>query len=361
MSALQQRAKKYKNLLAEMVEFGRELDEAIKDSSSPDTSESAFNWAPGERERLGLKPIRHQDIWEVRKTIEGLHWTAQEVNFDADQRDWRDRMSPDQKHYVKMQLGFFAYADIDVVQGLDDVCAGVDCLEAQMAYAAQKDQECAHAESYALQIDALLTGAERQETINMVQSLTVLAKMRAWAQRCFDRKLPIGERLVAFAVVEGVLFSSSFAAFQWLRELNLLPGITQLNDFISRDEGIHCGFSCLLLRKYIRRRPPQSQVHAIFAEAVEIVDNFVKEALPVKLIGMNCELMIQYVHYQADVVLASMAYRTSWYVENPLPFMDKQALNKTAKTNFFELVPTQYQNVTKPEQSRFAVDKSPVV
>jgi ribonucleoside-diphosphate reductase beta chain len=323
--------------------------------------ESAFTWAPDEKERTSLLPIRHEDIWKVRKQIEALHWTAQEVDLTLDLRDWQTRMSDDQRHFVKMQLAFFAYADIDVLQGLEEVCEGVDCLEAQMAYAAQKDQECVHAESYALQIDALLTGPERQEVIDAVRALPTLAAMRTWARRWFDRALPVGERLAAFAAVEGVLFSSSFAAFQYLRDLSILPGVTMLNDFISRDEGVHQDFSCLLLRKYIRTRPAQARVHEIFIEAVTIVDNFVRKALPVSLLGMNADLMAQYVHYQADVVLANMAYQPVWHVENPFPFMDKSALNKGSKTDFFELIPTQYQNVSRAGQNKFALDVSPVV
>jgi ribonucleotide reductase beta subunit family protein with ferritin-like domain len=321
----------------------------------------AFVWAAGEEDRVALFPIRHPDVWAFRKKMEALHWNAQEVDLTRDKKDWTTRMNDEQRHFVKMQLAFFATIDIDVLKNLDENFGEeIDCMEARMVYAAQKDQECVHAEGYSLQIEAVMDGDEREAVLNAVRTMPVIARMRAWVLRWFDRGLDVGERLVAFAAVEGVLFSASFSALQWLRELNLLPGITDFNSFIVRDEGIHTLFTCLLARRYLRAKPAQKRAEAIFGSVVEVLDAFVTESLPVRLIGMNAELMKQYVRFQADCVLIDMDYAPLYRVENPFKFMDKMTLNEVAKVNFFEHRPTQYQNPTKPGQSKLAIDDSPV-
>ena len=324
-------------------------------------TESAFDWAPGEADRVALFPIRHPDIWAFRKKMEALHWNAQEVDLTRDGKDWATRMSDEQRHFVKMQLAFFATIDIDVLKNLDENFGEeVDCMEARMAFAAQKDQECVHAEGYSLQIGAVMDGGEREAVLNAARTMPVIARMRAWVLRWFDRGLAVGERLVAFAAVEGVLFSASFSALQWLRELNLLPGVTDFNSFIVRDEGVHTRLTCLLVRRYLRARPAAARAAAIFESIVAVLDEFVDESLPVRLIGMNAALMKQYVRFQADCVLIDMDYAPVFRAENPFRFMDKLCLNEVAKTNFFEARPTQYQNVSRPGQSRLAVDASPV-
>lgn len=319
---------------------------------------SNFTWGD-ESGRLALFPIKHSDIWDFRKTIEALHWTAQEVDLTRDRRDW-DRMDDNQKLFVKMQLAFFARIDIDVLNNLDENFGDeVNCMEAKMVYAAQKDQECVHAESYSLQIEAVLDGAERDEVLNAVTTIPIIKKMREWVLKWFDKSTySVGERLVAFAAVEGVLFSASFSALQWLRELNLLPGITAFNSFIVRDEGIHTLLTCLLVKTYLTTKPSQVRVYEIFDSVIELIAEFVNESLPVRLIGMNAELMNEYVQFQADSVLRQMGYAPRFKVANPFKFMDKLSLNEVTKTNFFEHRPTQYQNVTKPGQSMFAIDTS---
>jgi ribonucleoside-diphosphate reductase beta chain len=322
---------------------------------------SAFRWAPGEADRLGLLPIRHPDIWAFRKKIEALDWKAQEVDLTKDKSDWTTRMNGDERHYVKYQLAFSAHIDIDVLDNLDaNFGEEVDCLEAKMTYAAQKNQECVHAEAYNLQIEALMDGEERDQVLNSVRTMPVIGRIRAWILAWFDRSLPIGERLVAFGVIEGVMFQSPFAALQWLRERNLLPGVTEFNTFICRDEGVHTLYDALLIRVYLIVRPSQERVEAIFASAVELVDYFVEEALPVRLIGMNVELMKQYVRFQADCVLRDMGYLPMYRVGNPFSFMDKLTLNEVAKTNFFEKRVTQYQGITKTGATRLKIDDSVV-
>jgi ribonucleotide reductase beta subunit family protein with ferritin-like domain len=190
--------------------------------------------------------------------------------------------------------------------------------------------------------------------------MPVVAEMRAWVLRWFDRSIPVGERLVAFGFVEGVLFSASFSALQWLRTRNLLPGITAANSFIARDEGVHTLFACLLVREYVLRRPTQERTETILSGAIEVVDKFVKESLPVRLIGMNAELMCQYVRYQADCVLYEMGYKMAYLVSNPFPFMDAMVLNEVSKVNFFEYRSTQYQTPASEKLSQLVLDDTPI-
>jgi ribonucleotide reductase beta subunit family protein with ferritin-like domain len=324
---------------------------------------SPFNWAPGEAERISLRPIRHDDLWDLRNTIVGLHWTAEEVDYSADKKDWDTRMGPEERHFVRMQLAFFARVDIDVLKNLNaNFSEEVDCLEARFLFAAQQEQECTHAESYALQIEAVMTGAERAETLEAVRHLPAVAALREWALRWIGRDAPLGERLVAWAFVEGVQFQGPFCSLQWLRERNLLPGITLANSFIARDEGVHTADLCLLVRKYLAdwARPAPARAWEIFESGMVAVDALVAEALPARLIGMNDVLMKEYVRYQADFVLGEMGYDCVFGAKNPFPFMDKLALNEVSKGNFFETRISSYQSVMHPGASRLAIDKSPI-
>lgn len=322
---------------------------------------SAFRWAAGEKERVALRPIRHDDLWQFRKKIEGLHWIAQEVDMKRDKADWDTRMTADERHFVRCQLAFFARVDIDVLDNLGaNFAEEVDCLEAKMVYAAQEDQECAHAESYALQIESVMTGAERDATLRAVETMPVIAKLRSWALQWLDRRIAVGERLVAWAFVEGVQFQGPFCGLQWLRERNLLPGITLANTFIMRDENIHSDTTCLLVRKYLRERPARARVAAIFSGGMAVVDELVAESLPSGLIGLNSALMKEHVRHRADSILARMGYEPLYHAPEPFEFMAKLEFNEVEKVNFFEHQVSQYQNVTREGASRFALDDTPV-
>ncbi len=327
--------------------------------------ESAFSWAPGERERLSLLPIRHEDIWAMREKLLGLHWNANHVILLRDKKDWISRMSPPQRQFVSMQLAFFSRIDIDALEFIDGLCeeigsAETGCLEARMFYCSQAEQECTHAESYSLQIMAVVDGAEQTALLNAARTMPIVGKIRDWVRRWFDTSIPIGERLVAFAGVEGVLFSASFCALQWLREKNILAGITLFNEYIARDEGIHADTTCLLVRKYLKIKPAEQLAHKIFLDLVEnIIDPFVREALPVRLIGMNADLMMQYVRFQADCVMLNMGYAPIFRVDNPFSFMDKLALNDASKSNFFEKNRSaDYQDPIKSGASALRMDTS---
>jgi len=323
-------------------------------------NESAFKWVAGEERRLTLHPIVHDDIWAFCKKMEGLRWTAQEVDLTRDKKDW-SQMTANQKLFVKMNLAFFATIDIDVLKNLgENFGKEIDCIEAQLTIVAQKDQERVHVESYGLQILSVMEGEEFENVLNAARTMPIITRMRDWVLRWFDRRFDIGDRLVAFAVVEGVLFSASFSALQWLRELNLLPGITDFNSFIVRDEGVHTLFTCLLVRKYLRVKPSQARVEDIFGSVIEVLDDFVAEALPLNLIGMNAMLMKEYVRFQADCVLIEMEYAPMYGIKNPFKFMDKMSLNGSVKTNFFEARPTQYSCVTRTGQATLGMDETPI-
>ena len=309
-----------------------------------------FNWRSDEDKRVSLFPIRYHDIWEIKEKLESLHWIAREVDISKDKVDW-ESMSNEEKYFVKMQLSFFATIDIDVLRNIDEnFSREINCLEAEIVYSIQKAQECVHAESYSLQIDCLLDGEDKEKTQNAVLTMPIIGDIRKWVLKWFSKEKHIGERLVAFAAVEGVLFSASFSALQWLRELNRLPGVTAFNSFILRDEGIHTLFTCLLIKKYLINKPSIEKVNNIFTEVVNILDLFITESLPVKLLGMNEGLMKQYVRYQTDCVLKDMNYPTLYKVSNPFMFMDKISLNEVSKTNFFEHRSTEYQNITRSDQ-----------
>lgn len=349
----------HKNEGAPGPTYGPHEMAAETNEMAAETKESPFAWAPGEAERVSLFPIRHPDIWEFRKKLEALHWIAQEVDLTSDAKDWA-RMTEDQRHFVRMQLAFFSTIDVDVLRNIGTNFADeVGCLEARMVYAAQEDQECVHAEAYGLQVMAVMNGEEREATLNAARTMPVVARMRAWVLRWFDRALPLGERLVAFAAVEGVLFSASFSALQWLRELNLLPGITLFNTYILRDEGIHTLYACHLIRRRLKGAPDRARTWAIFESVVEVLDDFVTESLPVGLIGMNATLMRQYVRCRADRVLADMGCAPRWEAPNPFDFMEKEALNATCKANFFECSNGSYQE-PGAGASVLALDDTPV-
>ena len=318
---------------------------------------SEFAWHPANEAREGvLYPILHQDIWDLRNSIQGAHWTANEVSLAADARDWK-QMAPGWRRAVKYQLAFFATIDVDVLSNIDrKFIEEVDCLEAEFLYAAQADQECVHAESYANQIAALLDGAEREETFRAVRTLPAVGKMRDWVVRWSSAERPIAERLVAFAAVEGVLFCASFCVLQWLREYNILPGVTTYNDFIARDEWTHTQFSCLLVREYVKNKPSESIAHEIMESIGLVIDEFVAETFGQNTLpGISAESLQRYVKFQADSVLSLMGYGPRWHETNPFAFMDKLAMNRGSKTNFFERKVTHYQGVQAPSQAEFAL------
>lgn len=331
------------------------LDDTIEDAVN------LFFWEHGEPGRTTLFPIRHDDIYRFRKIIERLHWVVEDVDTSRDKPDWSNRMSDDERHPVKYSLGLFAVFDNLVLKNLPRLHETVDCLEAQTFYAGQEDQECIHMEAYMLQIEAIARDEkERAFMLNSIQTMPGVSLLVKWARHWMDRSLPFGECFVAFAVIEGVIFSGFFCILQWLRERNLLPGVTDFNAFIARDEGIHCLFACLIIKKYMRNRPARSRVRAIIKSGIKAVSVMIDEALPKKLSGIDAELVRQYVRFQADCLAVQMGYDAIYGVTNPFKFMDKLSMNQVAKYNFFERRPNQYQGASQGA-AVWKIDRSPIL
>jgi ribonucleotide reductase beta subunit family protein with ferritin-like domain len=328
-----------------------------------ENSKINFAWEQDnkESERLSIRPIIYEDIYGFRDIMEGLHWTAQEVDLSKDLSDW-NKLTEGERNLMLHQLAFFVRGDIDIFDNIEmNFSAEMNCLEVKFVYAGQKNQECTHSESYALQIEAVLNSSERKWILNAAKNIPIIYELRQWMLKWFDRKIPIGERLIAFGIVEGVIFSASFAAIQWMRTKNVLHGITASNEFIARDEGVHTLFACLLVKKYLLIKPSQERISEIFYDAIKIIDKFVQLSLPNDLVGMNANLMMQYIRFQSDCVTTGMGYSPIFKVDNPFGFMDALTLNGISKTDFFAKRTTQYQNPTKMGSSKLTIDKSTYV
>lgn len=337
-----------------------------QDSTPAETMEltSAFKWHPLEKERVALGPdILHPDIYEFAYEIQSVHWFAHEVQYDEDRRQW-DSGDIDEptKRIVEYILGFFSCADQIVLSNIGDnfmqQIAG-ECIDAQHVYVAIAEQERIHSLAYKAQPEALYSTREDQvRVLDAVRTMPIIGDMANWIRTYMDASLPIGERMVAFVVVEGIWFTGSFCLLQWLKQRNILPGITKANEFISRDEGIHVRFAAYLIREYLVQKPAFSVVEGIIRDGLKIADRFVNEAIPSRLAGMNADLMTQYLQFQTDCVMVEMGYRKIFETENPFNFMVNLCLKR--KKNFFEEVPTEYTNITDPKDLEYGFNDAPV-
>ncbi|KLO07137.1 ribonucleotide reductase [Schizopora paradoxa] len=288
------------------------------------------------RRRFVLFPIQYPDIWEMYKKAEASFWTAEEVDLSKDMGDWRDKLSDDERHFISHVLAFFAASDGIVNENLvERFSSEVQVAEARCFYGFQIMMQNIHSETYSLLIDSYIKEKEtRDQLFSAIETIPCVKKKAEWALRWIsDTRSSFGERLVAFAAVEGIFFSGSFAAIFWLKKRGLMPGLTFSNELISRDEGMHTDFACLLFR-HLRRRPSAATILDIIADAVLIEQEFLTDALPVSLIGMNSRLMCQYIEFVADRLLHSLDEEKHFGVPNPFDFMDMISLQ--GKTNFFE-------------------------
>ena len=285
--------------------------------------------------RFVLFPIKHNDIWDFYKKSEASFWTAEEIDLSADLSDWANKLNDDERHFVKHVLAFFAASDGIVNENLaENFVSEVQYTEAKFFYGFQIMMENIHSETYSLLIDTYIKdGAEKDRLFNAIETLDCVRKKADWALRWID-KGSFAERLVAFAAVEGIFFSGSFCSIFWLKKRGLMPGLSFSNELISRDEGMHCDFACLLYNDHIVNKLDPEVIKEIITDAVTIEKEFVSDALPVKLIGMNSDLMCQYIEFVADRLLAALGNPKIYNVENPFPWMDMISLQ--GKTNFFE-------------------------
>ncbi len=294
------------------------------------------------KQRFVLFPIQHDDIWKMYKKHEASFWTAEEIDMAPDLADW-ERLTSDEQHFIKMVLAFFAASDGIVLENLGErFMTEVQLPEARCFYGFQMMIENIHSETYSLLIDTLVKSAdERARLFSAMQSVPIIRKKAQWAIRYIkDEESSFAERLVAFACVEGIFFSGAFCAIFWLKKRGLCQAIGFSNELISRDEALHTDFACLLYSK-LARKLSQEAVHQIVRDAVEIEKEFVCGALPVSLIGMNSDLMSQYIEFVADRLLVALGYEKLFLATNPFEWMDM--ISMQGKTNFFEKRVGEYQ------------------
>ncbi|KAM4705270.1 ribonucleoside-diphosphate reductase subunit M2 B [Rhinophrynus dorsalis] len=292
--------------------------------------------------RFVIFPIQYPDIWKMYKKAQASFWTAEEVDLSKDLSHW-DTLKSEEKYFISHMLAFFAASDGIVNENLvQRFSQEVQVPEARCFYGFQILMENIHSEMYSLLIETYIKDPLRRDFLfNAIETLPCVRRKAEWAlQWISDRKATFGERVAAFAAVEGIFFSGSFAAIFWLKKRGLMPGLTFSNELISRDEGLHCDFACLVF-SYLVNKPTEERVTEIIVNAVRIEQEFLTEALPVDLIGMNCTLMKTYIEFVADRLLGELGYSKVFQVENPFDFMENISLE--GKTNFFEKRVSEYQ------------------
>lgn len=285
--------------------------------------------------RFVLFPIEHNDIWDIYKKAEASFWTAEEIDLHQDITDWENKLSDDERYFVKHILAFFAASDGIVNENLaENFVNEVQYTEAKFFYGFQIMMENIHSETYSLLIDTYVKDpSERNKLFNAIETFDAIKKKADWALKWIDSP-SFAERLIAFAAVEGIFFSGAFCSIFWMKKRGLLPGLTFSNELISRDEGMHCDFAVHLHNEHLVNKVPQERIIQIITEALDIEREFITESLPVDLIGMNSRLMEQYLEFVTDRLLTELNCPKSYNSENPFDFMDMISLE--GKTNFFE-------------------------
>jgi len=311
--------------------------------------------------RWVMFPIQYPEFWEMYKKHEASFWTAEEIDLSQDNKDWEGLTDPE-RYFVKHVLAFFAASDGIVLENLSGAFSvEVQVPEARAFYGFQIAMENIHSETYSLLIEQYIRDpAEKDQVFNAIETMPAVEEKSRWAIQWMNRENSFSERIVAFAAVEGVLFSGSFCAIYWLKKRGLMPGLTFSNELISRDEGLHAEFACLLYRS-LQRPLPEDVVHDIIRGAVEVERKFICEALSCDLIGMNSDLMTRYIEFVADRLLTALGHSKLFGSSNPFDWMELISLQ--GKTNFFEKRVGEYQKagvmttVTGQEDSRgFALD-----
>lgn len=294
------------------------------------------------KNRYVLFPIEHHDIWEQYKRHQACFWTTEEIDLSSDMHDWNETLNNDERYFIKHVLAFFAASDGIVNENLaENFINEVQYTEAKFFYGFQIMMENIHSETYSLLIDTYIKDhKEKMQLFRAVENFAAIKKKADWAIKWIDSP-NFQERLIAFAAVEGIFFSGSFCAIFWMKKRGLLPGLTFSNELISRDEGIHRDFAVLLHNKHIINKVSQKRITEICTSALDIERQFITEALPVSLIGMNASLMQQYLEFVTDHLLVSLDCPKAYGSKNPFDFMEMISL--PGKTNFFEKRVSEYQ------------------
>ena len=298
--------------------------------------------------RYVIFPIQHKPFWDMYKKAEANFWTAEELDLSKDLSDW-NKLNDNEKHYIKHILAFFAASDGIVNENLvERFCQEVKVLEAKFFYGFQIAMENIHSETYSLLIDTYIkdTG-EKKNLFNAVQNIPSIKKKAEWALKWInDKDSPFSHRVIGFAAVEGIFFSGAFCSIFWLKKRGLMPGLCHSNELISRDEGLHTDFA-VLMYKNLKNKPSNEVITQIIKEAVEIEKEFITESLSCELLGMNKELMSQYIEYVSDHLLKKFDVPVVYNSQNPFDWMEM--ISVQGKTNFFEKRVGEYSNVANPE------------
>ncbi|WP_299820129.1 ribonucleoside-diphosphate reductase small subunit [uncultured Pontibacter sp.] len=307
--------------------------------------------------RYVLFPIQHEEIWQMYKKAEASFWVAEEIDLGQDMKDW-ENLNEGERHFISHVLAFFAASDGIVNENLAvNFMNEVQIPEARCFYGFQIMMENIHAETYSLLIDTYIKDQQEKDRLfHALDTVPAVKKKGEWALRWIDSE-NFTERLIAFAAVEGIFFSGSFCSIFWLKKRGLMPGLTFSNELISRDEGVHCDFACLLYSMLVNKLP-EERVHEIIRDAVSIEQEFVTDSLPVDLIGMNAKLMSQYIEFVADRLLVDLGYSKIYNSTNPFDFMEMISLQ--GKTNFFEKRVGEYQKagvLSDKDKNVFSLDE----
>ena len=311
------------------------------------------------KNRFVIFPIKHHDIWEWYKKMEASFWTAEEIDLSQDLNDWNNKLSEDERYFVKHILAFFAASDGIVNENLaENFVNEVQYAEAKFFYGFQIMMENIHSETYSLLIDTYVKDeAEKDDLFNALEVFPAIKKKADWALQWIESD-SFAERLIAFAAVEGIFFSGAFCSIYWLKKRGLMPGLTFSNELISRDEGVHCDFAVHLHNHHLVNKVPKERIRSIIVDALNIEREFITESLPVSLIGMNAVLMTQYLEFVADRLLVELGCDREYNTSNPFDFMDMISLQ--GKTNFFEKKVAEYQKAgvmnTKEEAQKITFD-----
>lgn len=308
--------------------------------------------------RFVLFPIQHPAVWDMYKKAEASFWTAEEIDLASDLPDWDNKLNDNERHFIKHVLAFFAASDGIVLENLVSRFTNeVQIPEARCFYGFQIAIENIHSETYSLLIDTYIRdSAEKTSLLQAIDTIPIVKKKAEWAMDYIASGEDFATRLIAFAAVEGIFFSGSFCAIFWLKKRGLMPGLAFSNELISRDEGLHCDFACLLYSMLVNKLPAE-KVYNVISRAVEIEKEFVTDALPVNLIGMNSTTMSQYIEFVSDRLLVALGYEKLYNAANPFEWMELISLQ--GKTNFFEKRVGDYRKAgvgTKKQEQVFTLD-----
>ena len=309
--------------------------------------------------RFVMFPIQYQDVWELYKKSCSTIWFSEEIDLNQDLIDW-EKLNNNEKYFIKNVLAFFAGSDGIVNENLAQrFTSEVQIPEIRALYGFQIMMENIHSEVYSLLIDTYINDTiEKKRLFQAIETIPCVSNKAKWALKWIeDDNSSFAMRLIAFAIVEGIFFSGSFCSIFWLKQRGLMPGLSFSNELISRDEKLHTDTAILLYNNYIKNKLPQKIIHEMFKEAVEYEIEFITKSIPCNLIGMNANMMTQYIHYVADFLLVQLKCDKIWKVQNPFPFMESISLD--SKANFFEKRESNYSKAgicVKPEDMTFSLN-----